>query len=370
MTLPVTECIAHIRDTLGGTKQLPAVGAYRILNDAGHYLVNAHHWSWCQGGAATLNYEANVPYVWLPRDFRDLIGINATSGLTAGMEPTTLQGIIDRRTESIDVSTTFRWYAITYAPRARPATGTVTFAALPDDGDTITIDDGLNPPLTFEFDKAGDGVTTGNVLVDISASGADRTTAAANFQTAIEEQRQGEAPTGQALIGVLEIDATVSSAVVSLTNRIPGTEGNVDMTQTGAPATLVGMRGGSDGGRPEARLEIWPTPTADDAGALTVFYRRGWHTLDQDEEEVSIPEWLESVYLALVRAHARGYVREDVADLNTRVAAIRTGPLMRAAVQRDAEIQAEFGVLEGGAGAAEEGAISWPFNFTGTSDPA
>jgi hypothetical protein len=51
------------------------------------------------------------------------------------------------------------------------ATGTITTIAVASlvDGETFTLDDGINPAVVFEFDKAGDGVTPGNILVDVSA---------------------------------------------------------------------------------------------------------------------------------------------------------------------------------------------------------
>ena len=45
-----------------------------------------------------------------------------------------------------------------------PAPGTIS------DGETFVIDDGTNPPVTFEYDTVPDGVTPGNVVVDISAA--------------------------------------------------------------------------------------------------------------------------------------------------------------------------------------------------------
>lgn len=51
------------------------------------------------------------------------------------------------------------------------ATGTITVVARNSmtDGETFTLDDGMNPAVVAELDVAGDGVTAGNVQVDISA---------------------------------------------------------------------------------------------------------------------------------------------------------------------------------------------------------
>ncbi len=67
MTLLASDAIAHIRHTLA-SEDVPSIGAYRILNDAGQYMVNMHNWRWCEGEQATLSLTANQSYVWLPED--------------------------------------------------------------------------------------------------------------------------------------------------------------------------------------------------------------------------------------------------------------------------------------------------------------
>jgi hypothetical protein len=57
-------------------------------------------------------------------------------------------------------------------PEGDPATGSIVAIPFVDiiDGETFTLDDGVNAPVTFEFDTVPDGVTPGNVVVDISGS--------------------------------------------------------------------------------------------------------------------------------------------------------------------------------------------------------
>lgn len=82
------------------------------------------------------------------------------------------------------------------------------------DTDFITIGDGsLNPALSFEYDKAGDGVTGGRVSVTV---GTTDITVATNFVTAINA----------AQLAVTASNVGGTSATVTLTHDIPGTIGN------------------------------------------------------------------------------------------------------------------------------------------------
>ena len=363
MTLNVQEALEHINHTLS-TKGTHAFGM-RILNDAGEYLCTCHHWKWLERPRHNLHFEADQGYVWLPRDFRDLIAYDATQGLTSGLSLTTHQYLVELRTSAITTSTWRYWGAITHAPRQERPTGTLTFSSVPDDGDSFTLDDGVNAPIEFEFDSAGDGTSGSGVTeIDTSASGLTSAQVAALVQTAIESVR---------LTGPLDIDAVVdadSASVVNLTNRRHGTIGNITITDASSGLAVTGMSGGRDGGRPEPRIDIWPDPTADLENALTIYYRAGWTHLNVDDVDVAIPEWLETVYIQLVRAHARGYEREDRGSMSMRVEEIYRSPHMRAAMERDAEMQPDYGPMQGGAAEVVRDNFYQFWNFGSVSAPS
>lgn len=115
------------------------------------------------------------------------------------------------------------------------ATGSLTALAKASlaDGDLFTIDDGVLPAVTFEFDVSGTNVPApGNIDLDISTL----TTAievANAMRTAIEAN--------------LGIDADApGAALINLVNDVGGTAGNVAITETLAVGTLtpVGMANG------------------------------------------------------------------------------------------------------------------------------
>jgi hypothetical protein len=105
------------------------------------------------------------------------------------------------------------------------------------DADYMTIGDGINPPLLYEFDVAGDGVTGGRVQVNIST---DTTAAhvAARLKTAIEANQPALAVTDNA-------DGTLT-----MRHKLGGVIGNVTMTEnvTHASHTVAGLSNGAAGG--------------------------------------------------------------------------------------------------------------------------
>jgi hypothetical protein len=101
-------------------------------------------------------------------------------------------------------------------------------------------------------------------------------------------------------------------------------------------------------GRPSPRIELYPTPTTTNSTAFTVFYSRGWIDFVEDNDEATIPTFLESLYLAACRAFALGYEEESTADVNQRLALLARGPLWDVAMREDLATQPHLGMLRGG----------------------
>lgn len=111
-----------------------------------------------------------------------------------------------------------------------PAVGSIELTANPSDGETITVDDGVNPAVTFEFESGG-GVGVGNVAVTI---GIDSDVTTANLLTELQ---------GAALDITSALDGSNPSKI-NLTNDANGPTGNIPLTTTSGSVTLVGMAGG------------------------------------------------------------------------------------------------------------------------------
>ena len=102
---------------------------------------------------------------------------------------------------------------------------------------------------------------------------------------------------------------------------------------------------------PVPRMELFPTPhSSHSATAHThtecvgnMIYRRSWTQITESTSTGSVfilPQWMEPLYLQMVRAFTRGYEEEDIATTNARIAEVAAGPLFMTAVQRDSLIEA------------------------------
>ncbi|HYO74219.1 MAG TPA: proteoliaisin, partial [Archangium sp.] len=122
------------------------------------------------------------------------------------------------------------------------ATGTISIATGGwdmKDGDTFTLNDGLNVPVTFEFDKNAN-TGTGRIAVTISTG-----SSAEQVATAIWTAIQGVSGSG------LDITAAVSTDTVTLTHGQAGSFGNQRIVKTASNASstnnnllVSGMSGG------------------------------------------------------------------------------------------------------------------------------
>lgn len=103
--------------------------------------------------------------------------------------------------------------------------------------------------------------------------------------------------------------------------------------------------------RAEPVLEVNPTPTTTSIGALSALYRADWGEATDDDDELTLPYegWLDTLYIQIVRAYARGWEEETMGTLDARLAQIESGPIALRAKQRDGMIQPSVGQIKNGA---------------------
>ena len=365
MALTVQEALFHASHTLGNAGEQSPVGGINILNYAGTWLSNAKSWAWLVRPQVKLDFLADVDHAWLPPDFREIVGYDATAGLTSGLSLTTHQHLVHLRTAAITSSSWRYWAAVTHAPHEAAARGAISVTAVPANDEAITLYDGYNPTVTFTFKTtAGSLAETATAREIARGSSPTTTTMASALAAAINATPS------------LHFSAQVASATatqINITHKIPGTRGNL-----GAEANWVTADGGSnvtgstleDGvnpGAPRPRFDLWPTPTADMAEALTVYYRGGWRAIDSDTAIVPIPEYVNPLYITAVRAVARGMEMQDEAALEDRLNRLRVSTLFMEGERADNNVQHTSGRMAGGA-VSRQSRPSHLYNFGAVPD--
>jgi hypothetical protein len=97
----------------------------------------------------------------------------------------------------------------------------------------------------------------------------------------------------------------------------------------------------------ERRLAIWPTPTVNDPGNFSMFYRAKLPTIAAEADVIPIPDYVEPVFNEMAVIMARGYNEEDVAHTHDRLNALRSSVMWEDAVTQDQTSQVDFGPLRG-----------------------
>ena len=342
MALAVQDALFHASHTLGhGTsgEQSP-VGGLFILNDAGRRMVNSHSWHWMMRPDVKLDFHKDVEHVWLPQDFGELVGYDVTSGLASSLSMTTHQHLVDLRTNSITTSTWRYWAAVTQDDRGAKATATLRCTDSPTNGETLVLDDGINPAVTITF---LDTLTTETATARQVATSAYTTPAEAAVAIT-------DAINAAPLLFMQAVDG--ASTITTVTHGQVGVVGNLGAgwaTDGNSNFTIVNMGGGVDPGAHRARLDIWPAPTTDEAEALTIYYRGRWRTIDEDTKVVPVPEYMEGLYIDFVRAIARGYEMQDEVPMHELISEVRGGDTWADAMKADSQTQHVVGQLTGGA---------------------
>lgn len=347
MALTVQEALFHASHTLGNAGEQSPVGGIAILNYAGHWLGNSHSWSWTIRPEVKLDFNKDVEHIWLPDDFHEIVGYDVTSGLSSSLSMTSHQHLIDLRTSAISTSTWRYWVAVTTSDKGAAAAGTLTVDAVPANANTMTLSDGYNPAVQFDYRTAAGGASeTGTVREQPRSDTMTTATVASNLAAAIND-----APL---LYFNAEVDAT-TPAQLNITHAIPGTRGNLGAesnwvtADTGGKFTGSAMEDGVDPGTPRPRLDIWPAPNANTADAITLYYRGRWKEIDEDTAIVPIPEWMTPLYITAIRSCARGFEMEDDMGMDARLNIVRGSATFMDAVRTDDNTQHVYGALSGGA---------------------
>lgn len=308
MTLQVQEALQHIRHTLGGELSSD-LSPVTILNEAGEWLVTAHQWRWLERPSVTLNTRATL----------------SISGAT--------------------------WNSTTLTLTKTSEFANYTFV----DGDRLKITGGTSVNQGW-YNIASKTNSNDIVLESTIGSGATSDIAftvypsslilPADFKELVDIQ-----PT-QGLVNAVN---TTTTAYINQLRTNEVAIGNMVYWV----AVTWGANATTAGGRPTPRLEVYPTPTTNATDEFTLFYRAGWPSVSADDVFIEIPDYLNMIYVQIVRAIARGYEEEDQppgrygrstpGTVLERLQAIRQSSSFIDAMRRDSQMQASRGAMQGGA---------------------
>ena len=124
----------------------------------------------------------------------------------------------------------------TVVAAALAASGNIDMTGLPIDGETIILDDGVNPPVTYEFD--GDASVTDTATLQGVLIGASATATIATLIALINT------PTAGATLDITASAGAGDSA--DLVNDVAGVAGNAPIVEAATNTTATGMTGGAN----------------------------------------------------------------------------------------------------------------------------
>lgn len=301
-----------MRFELGGGDIPSELGAISILNQAGEHLYSMHPWRWIIGRSSLM-------------DLRGVLSGSTATWTNSGGEATLT---------------------------ATGAFSSYSFLA----GDEIQVTDGTG--ATTGVYKIASKTDSDDIVLDGSLSASDLATG--DIVWRIDPQTIA-LPSD--LRDIISIQTTSTSSVGGVT-LVP-LDQILQFRRSSASITAsTGLYYGTvvyTGEPPAPILEIYPSPSANQTGAMRIFYRSRWATLSNDTNAIEIPDFVQALFIQIARAFAGGYVRNDQAGMSARLADVQAGPLFAATVRSDGAVQPFHGRLLNG------GAQVWRRHNTGSS---
>lgn len=282
MTLTTKTLLDHLKHTLGSW---PAeLDPLSVINQAGEHLYSMHAWKFAQGRSVLL-------------DLRGTITGEAAAWTSA--------------TRTLTLASAFTDY---------------TFV----EGDELEITDGGSGATEGTFEVESRTSANAIVLVD-SISSSDETDIDFTLQPF-----SIDLPDDLRDVITIQASGSTNRPHVTLTSlaEVLNARENTGPNDAHFYAALSFA-----GTPPVPVLEIGPGAGSNQSGPLRMFYRRRWTRLSSDSTIIDVPQYVEALLLQIVRAFARGYVREDNSTLDERLAVIHAGPVFQAARKSDGGIQ-------------------------------
>lgn len=295
MVVSVNHALDHIRHTLGGGNLSIELDELGILNQAGEYLISMHPWHWLVGRSALINLRTSV------------------SGTTATW---TASGNILTETGAFEDYSFVSGDVIEITDGTGATTGFYEVSSRTDD-DNIVLSGSIS----------SSNLATGDIEWNIQANSC---TLPSDFRDIVDITSTDST--------LYDVRQTTLSQLLRYRTSQPFVTGDwnyaVAVSWSGSPPVPI--------------LELYPSSQSIQNGAFTIFYRGGWDRVTTDSANIDVPEFIDSLFLRLVRAFARGYEREDSVTMNQLLLEIQQGPEFVMAARRDGMIQPYKSRLTGG----------------------
>jgi len=100
-----------------------------------------------------------------------------------------------------------------------------------------------------------------------------------------------------------------------------------------------------EGGEPQPRLLLYPTPTSTQADVFTVIYTARWQYVGEASDFLVVPGYCVTLYLEVLQHIARGRMEEDAGSVSARLQGLRNSDLFLSAKNMDARTQSDYGPM-------------------------
>jgi hypothetical protein len=301
MTVRLEEALKHVDHALAGeiSSEIDKVG---LVNRAGEFLYNVNPWSFTRRRSKLVDTRGQITVTnatWTESS----LTVTKTGAFTNYTFVEGDQFQVTGGTNALLTSSTVEYIEIT----SNPATNQIVLAQ------------------SLGSDADGDADIDGTMRLNSVALPAD-------FRSIISIQSTDSLVRGVKLTSIQTI------------NEVRTTQLDVASDWDYLAAILYA------GSPPTPILEIWPTPSRNELGAMTIFYKKRWTRKFTDSDVLDFPEFVDHLFLEIVRAFAMSYENGPAGQqlLPGLLANIEAGPEFRAAKSSDGSLQWNRGRVEGG----------------------
>jgi hypothetical protein len=118
-------------------------------------------------------------------------------------------------------------------------------------------------------------------------------------------------------------------------------------------------------GKPRPALALWPAPTADQVGTLSIAYVREARRPTEDVDVIDIPQFLDHVFITALQIVARGFEEHEINPMHERLESLKRSEMFEDAEYADSEIMPNIGpMVAGHVVQSSSGWINWDTGAT------